>query len=52
MNCFLCGEPVIHGGDHDLEGSGRYCDEYEIESSFSCPNCAAFYLVAHEPVSQ
>jgi len=46
--CFFCGQPVIYGGDHDLEGNGLHCDKYEIESNFSCPNCQAFYLVTHD----
>jgi len=49
--CFFCGGRVIHSGDHDLEGTGKYCDEFLFESNFVCSNCEAFYLVAHELVN-
>jgi hypothetical protein len=46
--CFFCGGRVIHGGDHDIEGSGLYCDEYLVESNFHYVDCKAFYLVANQ----
>jgi len=48
--CFICGGRVIHSGDHSLEGTGLWNDEFLFESSFVCSNCRAFYLVAHQLV--
>lgn len=45
LQCLICGGRVIHNGDHDLEGTGRYCGEFSTESNFSCSECGAFHLV-------
>ena len=48
LQCFFCGGRVIHGGDHDIEGSGRYGAEYLVESNFQCRECEALYLDANQ----
>jgi len=46
--CFLCGNDVIWGGDHDTEPG----DDHEIVSNLSCPECGTFYLMYHQTADQ
>ena len=45
MNCYVCNNPLIWGGDHDIdeeEGS-----EHKIVTNLSCESCGSFVIVYH-----
>ena len=45
MNCYVCNNPLIWGGDEDLEE-----EEYEhsILTNLSCNTCNSIVLVYHD----
>ena len=49
MKC-ICGEELIHGGDHDAEDRGADPNDWLIISNFSCPECMRDVLV-YEPAN-
>lgn len=44
MNCWVCGDRLIWGGDNDAETDEG---DYLIETNLSCNGCGAFVLVYH-----
>ena len=43
MNCWHCNTKLIWGADHDLEDDS--CEEYDMVTNLSCPQCEAFVEV-------
>jgi hypothetical protein len=43
MNCWLCKQELIWGGDHDMEDN----EDYNIVTNLSCPNCYSYVEVYH-----
>jgi len=44
MNC-LCGNELIHGGDHDAEDYGINTEDWSMVSNLSCPECGRTVFV-------
>jgi len=44
MNCYVCGNELIWGGDHS---GADYCmdDEDAIVTNLTCPHCGAYHEV-------
>ena len=50
MNCWVCNNELIWGGDQDLEADPAGEPEYDghtIVTNLSCPECGAFVEVYH-----
>ncbi len=43
MKCWNCQAELIWGSDHVMED----CEDFVVESNFSCPECHAFVLFYH-----
>ena len=44
MNCYICNNPLIWGGDHDVEDEES---DHKIVTNLSCNECKTFVLVYH-----
>ena len=47
MNCWVCNNELIWGGDHDLEEDETHFDGHKIVTNLSCPSCDAWHEVYH-----
>ncbi len=45
MNCYICNEPLVWGGDESLEQEEEY--EYKLRTNLSCNNCDSLVFVYH-----
>ena len=46
MNCYICNEPLIWGGDESLEQEDEEY-EHKLRTNLSCNNCDSLVFVYH-----
>ena len=47
MNCWVCNEELVWGGDHDLEEDETHFGGNTMITNLSCQNCNAYVEVYH-----
>ena len=48
MNCYVCNNELIWGGDHDIEEDEFFHeDNHTIHTNLSCQQCGAYVEVYH-----
>jgi len=47
MNCWVCNEELVWGGDHDLEEDETHFGGHTMITNLSCQNCNAYVEVYH-----